>query len=78
MIGEAASQFLDSHFTISDAGSEKRLACCAWIKTRFTTLNQLWNVIIEVALMLVCRELLKLDSSRKDGQDNLYYFDFIV
>ena len=29
MIGEAASQFLDSHFTISDAGSEKRLACCA-------------------------------------------------
>ena len=70
MIGEAASQFLDSNFTISDAGSEKRLACCAWIKTRFMTFIMSWNAIIEVKLVLVCHELLKLDSSREDGQDN--------
>ena len=56
---------MDSHCTISDAGSEKILACCAWIK------------IIEVRLVLVCHELLKLDSSREDrdssredGQNN--------
>ena len=33
-------------------------SCCAWI------------MIIEVRLVFVCHELLKLDSSREDGQDN--------
>ena len=37
-VGEAADQFLDSHCTISDAGSEKRITCCAWIETRFMSL----------------------------------------
>ena len=66
-VGEAANQFLDSHCTISDAGSEK--TCCAWIKTRFMTFIMSWNAIIEVKLVLVCHELLKLDSSREDKQD---------
>ena len=29
LLDEAANPFVDSHCTICDAGSEKRLACCA-------------------------------------------------